>query len=70
MKPEGHLKKAAEIKGSLEKLLPDPEGKNVVAVVELSYGVILHLIAYGLEMKHKHHSDTHVGLPRLLRELG
>jgi len=70
MKPEGHLKKAKEIKESLEKLLPDPEGRNVVAVVELSYGLLLHLCAYGLEMKHNQHLDTHVGLPKLLRELG
>lgn len=70
MKAEGHLNKAKEIKESMKKLLPDPEGKNVVAIVELSYGIIQHLVAYGLEIKYKQHLDTHVGLPKLLRELG
>jgi len=70
MKAEGHLTKAKEIKESMEKLLPDPEGKNVVAIVELSYGIILHLIAYGIETKYRQHLDTHVGLPKFLRELG
>jgi len=40
MKADGHSQKADEIKASLQKLLPDPEGKNVVAVVELTYGII------------------------------
>ena len=35
MKAEGHKKKAEEIKKSLEKLLPDERGANVVAIVEL-----------------------------------
>ena len=70
MKAEGHLDKAKEIKESLMRLLPDPEGKNVVAVVELTYGIVQHLIAYGLEAKYRRHLDTHVGLPRFLRELG
>lgn len=69
MKSEGYLNKAKEIKGSMEKLLPDSEGKNIVAIVELSYGIIQHLLAYGLEIKYKQHLDTHVGLPKLLREL-
>jgi len=63
MKQEGHLQKANEIKGSLQKLLPDPEGKNVVAIVKLTYGVVQHLIAAGMERIHHIHSDTHVGLP-------
>jgi len=70
MKPEGHLNKAKEIKESMEKLLPDSEGKNVVAIVGLSYGIIQHLVAYGLEIKCRQHLDTHVGLPKFLRELG
>ncbi len=67
MKAEGHKAKANEIKKSLQKLLPDPEGEHVVAIVELTYGIVQHLIAYGMETKHNEHSDTHVGLPRLLR---
>ena len=39
-------------------------------MLNLSYGIIQHLVAYGLEMKYKKHLDTHVGLPKLLRELG
>ncbi|MDP3016927.1 MAG: hypothetical protein Q8N70_07665 [Deltaproteobacteria bacterium] len=70
MKQEGHLQKANEIKASLQKLLPDPEGKNVVAIVELTYGVVQHLIAAGMERIHHIHSDTHVGLPHLLRDHG
>ena len=70
MKAEGHLQKANEIKASLQKLLPDSEGKNVVATVELTYGIVQHLIAAGMEKTHQVHSDTHVGLPHLLREHG
>jgi len=48
MKAEGHKKKAEEIKKSLKKLLPDERGANVVAIVELTYGTVQHLIAYGM----------------------
>ncbi|ODS36654.1 hypothetical protein BEH94_11730 [Candidatus Altiarchaeales archaeon WOR_SM1_SCG] len=67
MKPDSHKAKADEIKESLNKLLPDSGGKNVVAVVELSYGIALHLIAYGMQIRHNKHLDTHVGLPKYLR---
>ena len=70
MKADGHSQKANEIKASLQRLLPDPEGKNVVAIVELNYGIVQHLIASGMEKIHQIHSDTHVGLPHLLREQG
>ena len=70
VKLEGHLNKANQIRASIEKLIPDLEGKNVVAIVALTYGVAQHLIAYGLEKKYKQHLDTHVGLPKLLRDLG
>jgi len=70
MKADGHSQKANEIKESLQQLLPDPEGKNVVAIVELTYGIVQHLIAAGMEKIHQIHSDTHVGLPHLLREHG
>jgi len=69
MKPDRHKEKADEIKESLNRLLPDPEGKNVVAVVELSYGIAFHLIAYGMQTKHNEHLDTHVGLPKCLRNM-
>ena len=70
MNAEGHKKKAEEIEGSLQKLLPDSKGKNVVAIVELSYGIALHLIAFGMEKKYGKHMDTHVGLPKELRKMG
>lgn len=70
MKREKHLQKAKEIEASLQKLLPDPEGKNVVAVVELTYGICQHLIAAGCEKKFGEHLDTHVGLPKFLRKRG
>lgn len=70
MNAEGHKKKAVEIEESVKKLLPDPKGKNVVAIVELTYGILFHLIAYGMERKYSKHLDTHVGLPRELRRLG
>jgi hypothetical protein len=70
MNAEGHRKKANEIKGSLEKLFPDKEGKHVVAVVELTYGILQHLISYGMEKKYGRHLNTHVGLCKELRTLG
>lgn len=70
MNLEGHKNKAKEIEKSLNKLLPDPEGNNVVAVVELTYGILLHLIAVGMERKYGKHLDTHVGLPKELRLVG
>jgi len=69
MNAEGHKKKAKEIKRSLEKLLPDTEGKHVVAIVELTYGIPQHLISYGMEKKHGRHLNTHVGLCKELRNL-
>ena len=36
MNVEGHRKKVKELERSLDKLLPDPEGENVVAIVELT----------------------------------
>ena len=70
MDAKGHKEKAEEIKKSLEKLLPDEEGVHVVAVVELSYGILQHLIAYGMEQKYGRHLNTHIGLCKELRELG
>ena len=70
MNVEGHRKKVKELERSLDKLLPDPEGENVVAIVELTYGISLHLIAAGMEKKYGRHLDTHVGLTRELRKLG
>lgn len=69
MNKEGHRKKAEEIERSIKELLPDENGKHVVAIVELTYGVIQHLIAYGMENKYERHLNSHVGLCRELREL-
>ncbi|MEN4018376.1 MAG: hypothetical protein PQ975_00620 [Methanobacterium sp.] len=68
MNEEGHKKKAEEIESALNELLPDPEGKYVVAITELTYGILQHLIAYNMETKYGRHLDTHVGLPRELRK--
>ena len=70
MNKEGHKRKAEEIEGSLNLLLPDPEGRNVVAIVELTYGILQHLISFGMESRYGKHVDTHVGLPRELRTAG
>ena len=70
MNADGHRKKAGEIESSLKELLPDSEGRHVVAVVELTFGILLHWIAFGMEKKFGKHMDTHVGLPRELRRLG
>ena len=37
---DGHKKKADEIENSLNELLPDPNGQHVVAIVELTYGLL------------------------------
>jgi len=70
MNAEGHKAKAEEIKNSLEKLLPDEKGVHVVAIVELTYGILQHLISYGMEQKYGRHLNTHVGLCKELRGLG
>ena len=70
MNIDGHRKKVKELENSLNELLPDPEGRHVVAIVELTYGILLHMIAIGMETKHERHLDTHVGLPRELRRVG
>ena len=70
MNKEGHKRKAEEIEGSLNLLLPDPQGKNVVAIVELTYGIMQHLLSFAMENRYGKHVDTHVGLPRELRKVG
>jgi len=66
VKPDRHLEKAESIQKSLKNLLPDEEGRNVEAIVELCYGIVQHLIAYGMELKHNKHLDSHVGLAKFL----
>ncbi|MFH1712709.1 MAG: hypothetical protein ABH896_00775 [Candidatus Jacksonbacteria bacterium] len=61
MKQEKHLQKANQIEKSLNKLLPDPKGENVAAVVELCYGIAQHLIAAGCDGKFGLHKDSHIG---------
>ena len=70
MNVEGHNKKIKELEDSLNELSPDPKGKHVAVVVEITYGLLLHMIAIGMETKHGRHLDTHVGLPRELRKAG
>ena len=66
MKADDHMRKAEEIRASVEELLKDGE-RHVSAIVELAFGLIHHLIAYGLETKHGEHRDAHHGIPALLR---
>ncbi|MDP3066712.1 MAG: hypothetical protein Q8N08_08235 [Methanobacteriaceae archaeon] len=66
MKAEGHLKKAKEIRSSIQSLEKDE--KNTSAIVELVYGSSLHFIAFGSEMKYGAHIDIHTGIIRFLRE--
>ncbi len=66
MKADAHLKKADEIKASIALLKEDET--HVIAVVELTYGLAQHLIAYGLDNKCGEHRDTHHGTPALLRK--
>ncbi len=66
MKAEDHLRKANEIKASIDILKEDET--HVIAVVELTYGLSQHLIAYGLDNKYGEHRDTHHGTPALLRK--
>lgn len=68
MTRDKHLKKAQQIEKSLKKLLPDPKGEGVVAVVELTYGILQHLIAAGCEEKFSEHKDVHTGLAKFLRQ--
>lgn len=63
---EKHLTKALKIQKSLNKLLPDEKGENVAAIVELTYGLVQHLLAYGCQKKFKEHLNTHVGLTKFL----
>lgn len=70
MRLDRHLKKAESIQRSLKNLLPDNEGKNVEAIVELCYGIVQHLIAYGMEHKYNKHLDSHTGLAKFLTENG
>jgi hypothetical protein len=66
MKAEKHLDRALKIEEALKKLLPDEKGENVAAIVELTYGLIQHLLAYGCERKFGKHLNTHVGLANFL----
>lgn len=66
MKAEKHLAKALQIEKSLKKLLPDKEGENVAAIVELTYGIVQHFLACGSEKRFGEHINTHVGLSRFL----
>lgn len=70
MNADGHHRKAREIEGALKQLIPDPDGIYVVAITELSYGMVQHVIACKMEMKYGEHLDTHVGLSRELRLKG
>ena len=55
MKAEDHLDKAQQLRRSLNQLLPDPEGHHVAAITELCYGLVHHLVAYGMDTRHGLH---------------
>jgi hypothetical protein len=65
MKAESHLKRANEIKYSINSLKKNDE--NTSAIVELVYGCSLHYIAYTTEKKFGTHYDIHTGLIKFLR---
>ncbi|MCK4367187.1 MAG: hypothetical protein KAW84_04510 [Thermoplasmata archaeon] len=67
MKAHDHLGKAEEIRQSIEELLRDGD-RHVSSIVELAFGLMHHLIAYGLENKYGEHRDVHYGIPALLRK--
>jgi hypothetical protein len=69
MNADGHRGKANELWRSIQKLASDPE-ENVVAIVELAFGMCHHLIASASERKYGRHIDAHVGVSALLRENG
>ena len=69
MNADGHLRKSEELWHSIDKLLSEPD-EDVVAIVELAFGMCHHLIAYGAERRFGRHIDTHAGTAALLRENG
>ena len=70
MNIEGHRKKAMELERSLNRLLPDPDGEHVVAIVEITYGILLHLIAAGMERKYGRHIDNSCWLAEGVKKVG
>ena len=69
MNADGHMRKSEELWHSIEKLVSEPE-EDVVAIVELAFGMCHHLVALDCELKFGRHIDTHAGVSRLLRENG
>ena len=69
MNADGRLAKSEELWHSINKLVSDPE-EDVVAIMELAFGMCHHLIACGAERRFGRHIDTHAGVSRLLRENG
>ena len=66
MNAESHLKRANEIKKSIDLLKSEKD--HTSSIVELVYGCSMHYIAYGCEMRFGAHKDIHTGLQRFLRE--
>lgn len=66
MNAESHLKKAGEIRKSIDLLKSNEE--HVISIVELIYGCSMHYLAYGCEKRFGTHKDIHTGLQRFLRE--
>jgi hypothetical protein len=66
---DGHRKKADELMHAIRKLAAEPE-EDVVATVELAFGLCHHLVACGMERRLGRHIDTHAGVSRVLREEG
>ncbi|MEW5936346.1 MAG: hypothetical protein AB1665_00815 [Candidatus Thermoplasmatota archaeon] len=63
MLPEDHLKKAMRIKTTCEKLDPETDWETII---EDSYGIALHIIAYLSQKRLGVHMDTHKGLTKFL----
>jgi hypothetical protein len=60
-----HLEKAKRLKETCAKLDPITDWETIV---ENTYGMAMHLIAYITANKLKHHMDTHKGLIAFLNE--
>ncbi|MBI5681264.1 MAG: hypothetical protein HZC47_10250 [Methanobacterium sp.] len=66
MKAESHIKRAENIKKSIDLLISE-EG-DVGSIVELVYGCSMHYLSYGCEKRFGTHKDIHTGLQKFLRE--
>lgn len=71
MNADGHLQRAQELEETLDYLLADPQReRHLATIVETAFGAAQQYVAYGLEIRHGDHPDTHAGISRRLRDYG